>query len=125
MAFRHLAPGLWLGCLVVGAAGCSQDGVRRLEGGGRVLLDGRAVPKATISFLPDDAPAANGEVKNGTYRFTSLNGPVSGPQRVLIQIPVEDKFQNSPGGRWEFEFVAPPQGPFTKDFELHDADNTQ
>lgn len=100
--------------------GCSNEGVRRVEGGGHVSLDGQVVPEATISFLPDDGPAANGEVKGGVYRFTSFDGPVPGPQRVLIQAAVEDKFRDSPRGRWEFEFVVPEQGPFEKDFKLQD-----
>lgn len=112
---------LVIGFLFIPLIGCADAGPVRVPGSGHVTFDGKPIPSATISFLPDDGPAANGEVSTGSYTFTSSNGPVPGLQRVLIESQVSDKFAAATSGRWEFRYVVPVPGPFHKDFELSNA----
>jgi hypothetical protein len=109
--------------LVIFSAGCADSGVARVPGSGRVTFDGEMVHSASISFLPEHGPSANGEITGGRYNFSSANGPVAGSQRVLIQTLPGDKFAPESTGRWEFEYVVPETGPFSKNFELNDAAN--
>jgi len=69
-------------------SGCgSSTGRRPLHG--RVEIDGVAVTRGSISFLPaagNPGPAANTVIVDGEYRFTGESGPYCGPHRVVIDI---------------------------------------
>ena len=56
---------------------------------GSVVVEGNAVAKGTISFLPspgNSAQPAHTSIEDGKYRFTRDNGPYSGAHRVVIGI---------------------------------------
>jgi len=56
---------------------------------GSVVVEGTAVAKGTISFLPSQgnrAQPAHTSIENGEYRFTKDSGPFSGAHRIVIGI---------------------------------------
>lgn len=68
--------------------GCrSQSSVAHIPLAGKVLLKGSAAVNGTITLQPEAGtagPAANAAVENGTYRFTTQNGPVAGAYVAII-----------------------------------------
>jgi hypothetical protein len=122
-------------------AGCGSRGeTARKPMQGKVEQGGRPVEAGAISFLPAEGhagPAANGAIAGGRYRFTTGDGPVAGPHRVLIDVDPADvnagkaavgaaKVEPLPGGpdtnpsrrKWEFQMTVPSESPYEKDFQL-------
>jgi len=120
--------------------GCGRD-----DGPVRVPLEGIVssldVPKGlngTISLMPSSetkGPAANGLIRDGLYKFTMVDGPVSGTHRVLIDVePPRQKMdraaaQSAPQWKFEFQITVPAEAPFEHDFTLtresDDAESTE
>lgn len=71
-------------------SGCGgSDGPQRHALRGAVAVEGIAVAEGTISFLPaagNGAQPAHTTIEDGEYRFSSDDGPFSGPHRVVIGI---------------------------------------
>lgn len=84
---RHiLSCGLGL-VFLVGCGG--SDEARRFPLNGAVKVDGAAVTKGSISFLPaegNSAQPAHSTISEGAYQFTESNGPFAGAHRVVIGI---------------------------------------
>jgi hypothetical protein len=79
-----------LGMLFLSGCGGSESLRRPMEG--EVRVDGVAVERGAISFLPakgTSGPAANGTIVEGRYRFTSESGPYAGPHRVLLDVDTQ------------------------------------
>ncbi len=104
--------------------GCGEAGPARIPGGGTVTFEGKPLSKANISFLPisGSGPSANGEIVNGEYNFTEVNGPTQGPHKVIVAVTPTSKFSapaaQTPHGENEFQFDVPASGPFKKDFKF-------
>ena len=83
---RLVILGLWsILCLV----GCGSEQSNRHALRGSVVVEGVAVAKGSISFLPargNSAQPAHTSIEDGEYRFTKANGPFSGAHRVVIGI---------------------------------------
>lgn len=106
--------GVWL---VVVAIGCTSE-TGRVPLQGKVNVEGEPLKRASISFIPADGPAANGEVVDGRYEFTAADGPVPGTQKVIIDSIIVDKFSQEPSRRWEHEGKVRNSAPFELNFEL-------
>jgi hypothetical protein len=78
----------WLFALLV-ALGCSSSGeLTTAPVSGKVTYNGKPVPNGTVMFVPDQGPAATGEIaKDGSYRLTTYNdgdGAVLGNHKISI-----------------------------------------
>lgn len=118
--------------LVLFVPGCSKHtGPARVPGGGRVELPNASPDGLLVNFFPKEgtaAPSASTIVRNGAYRFSADDGPVAGAyrvqfQRVSVRGKKPDDDARKPGAPvspkdWEFEYVVPENGPFSKDFKL-------
>jgi hypothetical protein len=70
-------------------AGCSKKGeMPTAPVSGKVTYKGKAVPSGTVMFVPDQGPAATGEVaKDGTYQLSTYgagDGAVLGHHKISI-----------------------------------------
>lgn len=86
-------PSLYLGryVLLIAAGflpGCGSSGPPRVEISGNVTVDDASLESGTIAFIPKEGvegPSAGGEIKDGSYRITSADGPTVGPHIVEIR----------------------------------------
>ncbi|MBP85821.1 MAG: hypothetical protein CMJ64_03750 [Planctomycetaceae bacterium] len=132
---------------VVGCGGSSE--LSRQAISGTVQIGGAEIKKGAISFLPapgTSGPAANGTIKNGSYRFTDDSGPFPGLHKVVIDVdpptqesaaavapgpkgqlveqpPPQPRYRQSVAAtpskvHFELEHIVPDEGSSTKDFEL-------
>ncbi len=101
MIRSHYLATLVLLAMTVSLVGCGGgDGLDRQAVTGTVTLDGQPLATGLITFDPASATAETStatEIVDGTYTFSSQNGPVPGDYRVVI---------NSSGG----ESIEPPAG---------------
>lgn len=124
-----LAAGICFVSLV--GSGCGHDsGPQRFPVHGRVSRAGAELSEGSISFLPADGnegPAASTGIVDGEYRFTTQDGPVAGPHRVVVRLPMQknrmvfpEAKQGSSQGRmsWDFERTVEQEGPNEMDFEV-------
>ena len=111
------------GCLV----GCGHPAGDRVAFSGSVSQGVRPVVQGTISFLPAEGhpggPAANTRIESGRYRFTSADGPVPGPHRVLINVLGQETKAAGQGTapsakRHEFDVSVTTGLDFRTDFDL-------
>ena len=70
-------------------AGCSRKaGLETAPVSGKVTYRGKAVPTGTVMFVPDEGPAATGEIgSDGAYKLTTYttgDGAVIGKHKVTI-----------------------------------------
>jgi hypothetical protein len=74
------------------AAGCGEPPAKpRTALSGKVTLDGRTNFIGQVRFHPakgNVGPVAATVIRNGAYSFTSENGPVAGPQQVVVELMV-------------------------------------
>src|SRR4051794_14032096 len=89
-------PGLLAGALTA-ALGCGQGKTVKVEG--VVTLDGKALPAATVIFVPvGDGRAASGRTdQDGIFRLTTFrtdDGAVPGEYKVTVTVdkPTEERF---------------------------------
>jgi hypothetical protein len=78
------------GLYLCGCGGSSETGRHALQG--TVSVEGNAVAKGSISFLPSQGVAgspASTAIEEGEYRFTDENGPFAGEHRVVIGVETE------------------------------------
>ena len=69
--------------------GCSKKGaLETAPVSGKVTYRGKAVPTGTVMFVPDEGPAATGEIdSSGSYKLTTYStddGAVIGKHKVTI-----------------------------------------
>jgi len=80
---------MWIGLLMVLAAGCGPARPELAPVHGRVTLGGQAVPGGTIYFWPAQGPQARGTIgPDGSYSlttFTDQDGAVLGQHAVTIE----------------------------------------
>ncbi len=124
-----------LALFIAAVIGCGDAGPRRVAVEGKVLRKGSPLANGTVSFVPakgTDGPAANAEVADGLYRFTSKDGPFKGQHEVVITPIAQSKesIMNNPdaartakaergsSGPWRFTVDVPDQTTFKRDFEL-------
>src|SRR5437016_1156455 len=72
------------------AAGCGGPAPpKRGKISGKVTLDGKPVPKASIRFIALEASGINvlATVKDGVYEVPESQGPVKGKYRVEFSVP--------------------------------------
>jgi len=128
-----------LGILLLG--GCSgSDGPQRVPLYGEVTVAGSPVARGSISLLPAEGhpgPAATTLIKEGRYEFSSRDGPVAGPHRVIVVLEGDGKGSlmsqaarpptpagqpgspaKAPARRWELRAEVPATGPFEHDIAL-------
>lgn len=110
--------------------GSSDTGPKRMEVSGTVKRGGVAVKAGGVRFLPTgdhNGPAANGAIEDGTYKFTTDDGPTAGRHRVVIHVLLSkdelmkmkaEPDNEGPKMQWEFEVTVPDGEPFEKDFNL-------
>ena len=92
--------------------------------GGTVIRAGAPLASGMISFRPakgGPGPAATTSIRAGRYQFDSRDGPMSGPQQVVILLAVEGKRTALPAaktnlvagtpGPWTFEIDVPTDAP--------------
>lgn len=128
----RMIPGTLILLLAV-ACGCggAADGLRRVAVEGAVIRDGTPVPHGSVAFIPGEGvpgPAASTAIDAGRYEFTPENGPVPGPQTVIVtSMPPKDelmKAQHSgqtPQTRWEFSVTVPEATAYEFDLDLNAA----
>lgn len=121
---------MWIGGLLALAvsAGCGgPQGPTRIAVKGKIEQGGKPVPVGSISYLPapgNAGPAANTSIKDGEYRFTKEDGPITGAHVVEISTAIPSKEPPPPSAvpkktKWEFKDVAVSEtGPLEKDFRL-------
>jgi hypothetical protein len=88
-------------CAVAGTGGCARvDGPARIAVFGTVTSEAGEPVSGMISFLPQtgtEGPAATASLIDGTYQFTTKNGPVAGRYRVLVVKQSADwQFKSAP-----------------------------
>jgi len=71
------------------AAGCTRKGgLETAPVSGKVTYRGKAVPTGTVMFVPDEGPAATGEIgSDGAYKlttYTTNDGAVLGKHKVTV-----------------------------------------
>jgi hypothetical protein len=71
------------------AGGCSKKGgMETAPVSGKVTYRGKALPTGTVMFVPDEGPAATGEISSdGSYKLTTFSpgdGAVIGTHKVTI-----------------------------------------
>ena len=111
--------------------GCGKGGPSRYTVSGAVTYGGKPVPKGRIYFQPDEGKGNSGLtgtaiIENGQYRTKSGEGPVSGPQVVIVRcfngIPHPEEPDETPMGMPlcnPFKtYVEIPQEAFTQDFHV-------
>lgn len=79
----HLWVGIAAACL---AGGCGRsDELERLAVWGSVVQEGKGTFNGTVRFLPKgDGPAVAADVTDGSYGFTTENGPIAGDYEVVV-----------------------------------------
>lgn len=86
MMCRNMLAAMVTWLLIV--SGCGRaGGLERATVTGQVTLDGVAVEKGSIAFIPDGqttGPTAGAVIEKGKYRTQSGSGPVLGSHRVEI-----------------------------------------
>lgn len=124
-------------CLV--AAGCSRGGFKLVPVSGRITSGGQPVPEATVTFQPrGGGPGSYGRADaEGRFVLRSVlddsRGAVAGTHVVTITTAKDtDDTDDGGGGRTgelaparfrdgSVEFVVPPKGTDSADFDLHGA----
>src|SRR2546430_557802 len=80
-----------LAAFAIVAGGCTSAPQPARQGKihGKVTLDGKPVPKATIRFIALEATGVNvlAAVGNGVYEVPEGRGPVKGKYRVEFSVP--------------------------------------
>jgi len=121
--------------LLTAACGCggTADGLRRVAVDGAVIRDGAPVPHGSVAFVPGEGvpgPAASTAIESGRYEFTSENGPVPGPQTVIVtSMPPKDELMKAqhagqtPQTRWEFSVTVPEAGTYEFGLDLNAANS--
>ncbi len=112
------------------AVGCSKGkSVERFPIHGTVKLANGEKFDGSITFLPDKGPAANIKVAEGRYKFDPSNGPVAGPQTVIVKrmvpMPRVPKFSGQPAkqeanSEWTLRTEVSDDGQYLRDFTLED-----
>jgi len=72
---------------MIGVAGC-QNGPRRAQVSGTVLVDKVPLLEGTISFVPTDGnegPETGGAINDGRYSISVAQGAVIGKNKVIIR----------------------------------------
>jgi hypothetical protein len=80
---------LWISLVAVLSTGCTKKGaLETAPVSGKVTYRGKAVPTGTVMFVPDEGPAATGEIDSeGAYKLTTYaagDGAVIGTHKVTI-----------------------------------------
>jgi hypothetical protein len=108
------------------ACGCGDPGGGRVAFTGRVTRGGVPLERGSVAYLPKEGhagPAASAEIVQGAYQFTTSDGPLPGPHRVLISVP---GLGNKSAGaaappqptKWESDVLVTAPGDFDADFDL-------
>lgn len=87
---RNASPRRWwiAVAVLIGLAGCGQDGPERGAVHGKVTLDGQPVEEGSIAFVPSGTnagPAAGGTISGGEFSISEDAGPILGTNLVQIR----------------------------------------
>ncbi|MGA2255743.1 MAG: hypothetical protein ABSG53_13945 [Thermoguttaceae bacterium] len=97
---------------------------------GTVTLASGEKLNGSISFLPAKGPAATTALKEGSYKFDRNNGPVAGPQTVIVtrvfprssvmESPPDNKAVPGTKAKWNQSTDISDDGQYVHDFTLED-----
>lgn len=115
-------------CLIFGLMGCGSNGPTRISISGKVTRGGQPIPQGSITLTPSPGQkgmAANTSITDGTYRFTSDDGPSPGAYQATIQeVVAKDELMKResiggiPATHWERDVKVPEGGSTTIDFAV-------
>ena len=78
----------WLVGIALLCVGCSDAGPRRAEVSGHISLNGQAIAKGVIRFLPIEGtigPETGGIITDGKYEISRRRGPIVGMSRIELR----------------------------------------
>jgi hypothetical protein len=97
----------FLAAVLVTSAGCG-GGSKPVKVEGTVTLDGKPLPRATVSFMPvGEGRAASGETDaDGIFRLTTFrtnDGALPGEYKVIVTVTELDPRMSKPSQEWSVE----------------------
>jgi hypothetical protein len=107
IAKRCVRWGSFLAAVLVTTAGCG-GGSKPVRVEGTVTLDGKPLPRATVSFMPvGEGRAASGETDaDGSFRLTTFrtnDGALPGEYKVVVTVTEVDPRMSKPAESWSLE----------------------
>lgn len=107
-------------------AGCGGGETGRVAFSGRVTRQGEPISNGFLTYRPAEGhtgPAANTDIVDGVYRFTSSDGPFPGPYLVTVSVATvgskaAGRALTVDASRWEFEVLVRADREFSADFQL-------